>query len=111
VCFLLEPTFRNNISLQLLVTAKVSNSLILSTVMIEVSGFSESSVVTRATWRHIQEDDILYNLGMYENTVERSLFGPKRDEVIIIISISISINGLQMGCQSSSNVNTIRHNK
>jgi hypothetical protein len=44
------------------VTANVvSSSLILSTLIMEEKRSSETSVLTRATWRHIQEDGILHS--------------------------------------------------
>jgi hypothetical protein len=46
---------------QLLVSAIVPSSLILSTLMIEAIYFSEISVLTTATRRHIPEGSILYN--------------------------------------------------
>jgi hypothetical protein len=42
-----------------LVTANVTRSMILSTLMIEAICSSESFVLTRETLRHIQEDGIL----------------------------------------------------
>jgi hypothetical protein len=48
--------------LRLLVTANVvPSSLILSTLMMEATCFSESSVTTRATRRYIPEGGILHN--------------------------------------------------
>jgi hypothetical protein len=46
---------------QLLVTANVPSSLVLYTLMIKEICSSETSVPTRATRRHIPEDDILYS--------------------------------------------------
>jgi hypothetical protein len=45
--------------LQLLLTAKVTITLILFTLMMEAIRFSETSVLTRASRHHIPEDDIL----------------------------------------------------
>jgi hypothetical protein len=47
--------------LQLLVTAKVPSSLILSTLIMEPIHSSETLVLTRATWHQIQEDGILHS--------------------------------------------------
>jgi hypothetical protein len=64
-------TFHRTV-LQLLVTANVvSSSLILFALMMEAIRSSETSVLTRATWRHIP-DDILHshsseNLKSYMN--------------------------------------------
>jgi hypothetical protein len=58
--------------LQLLVTAKVPSALILVTLMIEAIRSSEISVLTRAAWHNIPEDNILHshcheNLKSYVN--------------------------------------------
>jgi hypothetical protein len=45
--------------LKLLVTAHVPRSTILSTLMVEALRFPETSILTRATLRHITGDDIL----------------------------------------------------
>jgi hypothetical protein len=45
--------------IQLLVTANVPSSLILSTLMMEVVRSSKTLVLTTATQNHIPEDDIL----------------------------------------------------
>jgi hypothetical protein len=59
--------------LRLLVTANVPSSLILVTLMMEAIRSSESSVLTRATLRDIQQEGILHshrreNLKFYKDS-------------------------------------------
>jgi hypothetical protein len=79
VWLLLEPTFLRSLR-RLLVTANVvPNSPILVTLMMEALRSSETSVLTRATWRTVPQDGILhghcrenlksYNLGNTMNPV------------------------------------------
>jgi hypothetical protein len=46
--------------LRLLVTANVLSSQILVTLMVEAIRSSETSIITRATWRNIPEDGSLH---------------------------------------------------
>jgi hypothetical protein len=43
---------------------------------------SETSILTRATRRSIQEYAILHSLRVFENRVMRRILGQKRDEVM-----------------------------
>jgi hypothetical protein len=43
---------------------------------------SETSVLIRATRRHLPEDDNHHRLRVFENWVLKTVFGPKRDEVM-----------------------------
>jgi hypothetical protein len=71
--------------LQLLATASVdSNSLNLSTLIMEAIRSSVSSVLTRATWRHIPEDDILHSL-------RRENLKPDREAIVYIFSVVLSL--------------------
>jgi hypothetical protein len=45
--------------LRVLITANVSNALIIVTLIIEAIHSSKTSVLTRATWRNIPKDGIL----------------------------------------------------
>jgi hypothetical protein len=59
--FRVERISKLRIMLALLVTANiVSSLLILSTLKMEVTCSSETSVLTRSTWLHIPEDSILH---------------------------------------------------
>jgi hypothetical protein len=44
---------------KLLITANISNSLNISTLIMEAVNSSETSLFARATWHHIPEDGIL----------------------------------------------------
>jgi hypothetical protein len=60
---------------RLLVTANVvSSSLILVTLMMEAMRSSETSVLARATRRHIQEDGIPHKLRVFENGAEENIW-------------------------------------
>jgi hypothetical protein len=56
--------------LQLVVTANVPSSLILSTLKTEAIYSSETSFLTRATRRHVKEEDILY--GTFLHSVQEN---------------------------------------
>jgi hypothetical protein len=64
--------------LQLLVTANIPNSPILVTLMMEVMSSSKMSVLTRATWRNITEDDNLHLLCLQLSCI----FSLKMDQFI-----------------------------
>jgi hypothetical protein len=60
--FIIRVTGIGELGTTLLVTANVFlSSPILVALMMEALDFSGTSVLTRATWRNILEDDILYS--------------------------------------------------
>jgi hypothetical protein len=79
------PVFFRSVRRLLVAACVVPSSPILVTLMKEAPGYSETSVLTTATWRNIPEDTILHshrreNLKSYtENTTFRKLdLFPKR---------------------------------
>jgi hypothetical protein len=50
--------------------------------MIKAIHSSDTWALTRATRRHIPEDDILHKLRGIDNGALRRIFGPRRDELI-----------------------------
>jgi hypothetical protein len=61
-------------------TANVPNSLIIVTVMMEAPSSSETSLLTRATRRHITEDGILLNIHPFsgQDSVQQREHGDDR---------------------------------
>jgi hypothetical protein len=84
--------------LRLLVTADISSSMILVTLMMEAIRFSETSVLTRVTLRNIPEDGILQshrreNLKSYValiGSVDDILHSHRRENLKFYIALTSS---------------------